>query len=554
LCSAQEEFVDLCFQFGVELDDVVEEEGETYFKIDIAANRADLLSIEGLALSVRVFLGLEKMPTFKVVKPEIPIQMFVRLENTKKIRPYIVCGVMRNCNFTPATYRSFIDYQDKLHHNICRKRSLVAIGTHDLDTIRPPFYYDAEPVESIRFRPLNMENEMSGREILDHYIADTHMRPFAKLISDSPVLPVIRDSDGVVLSLPPLINGDHSKIRPETKNTFIEMTATDLTRAKTVLSLMMITFSWACESCEIFVLDGEEKKFIETTPSFAVTEFETDVDKLSTTIGKKFTAEEIVSYLSKMMLDATIVSEKKLLVKVPPTRPDILHECDIVEDVAIAYGYNKLIGDEIKDSSTVGQQLPINRLTDLARLEMAFCGFTEVLTLALCSENENFFRMWKSMTSVKISNPKTTEFQEGRMSLVPGVLKTVQSNRSHTFPLRLFEVSDVMLLDSDAETGAKNVRMCCGVYVSNSGSGFEIIHGMLDRLLLMLGCVDRTYVRKLEDCSYTSFFPGRAAEVCMKSDDTVVGVFGVMHPTILEKFEIGTHPVSLFELNIEPFC
>jgi phenylalanyl-tRNA synthetase beta chain len=56
-----------------------------------------------------------------------------------------VCAVLRNITFTEASYKSFIDLQDKLHQNICRKRTLVAIGTHDLDTLAPPFTYEALP-------------------------------------------------------------------------------------------------------------------------------------------------------------------------------------------------------------------------------------------------------------------------------------------------------------------------------------------------------------------------------------------------------------------------
>ena len=64
---------------------------------------------------------------------------------------------------------SFIDLQDKLHQNICRKRSLVAIGTHDLDTIEGPFLYDARPPKEIKFKPLNQTKEYNGEEIMELY-------------------------------------------------------------------------------------------------------------------------------------------------------------------------------------------------------------------------------------------------------------------------------------------------------------------------------------------------------------------------------------------------
>ena len=91
------------------------------------------------------------------------------LFQTKLIRPYIVSAILRNVTFNNDIYNSFIDLQDKLHHNICRKRSLVAIGTHDLDTIKGPFIYDAKPPSEITFAPLNQNKKYSGLEIMDLY-------------------------------------------------------------------------------------------------------------------------------------------------------------------------------------------------------------------------------------------------------------------------------------------------------------------------------------------------------------------------------------------------
>ena len=54
-----------------------------------------------------------------------------------------------------TSYDSFIDLQDKLHHNLCRRRSLVAIGTHDFDTLQGPFLFDALSPQDIKFKPLN---------------------------------------------------------------------------------------------------------------------------------------------------------------------------------------------------------------------------------------------------------------------------------------------------------------------------------------------------------------------------------------------------------------
>lgn len=77
---------------------------------------------------------------------------------------------MRNVNFTQQNYDSFIDLQDKLHQNLCRKRTLVAIGTHDLDTLKGPFRYDARRPTDLKFKPLNQKIEVNGVELMEIYV------------------------------------------------------------------------------------------------------------------------------------------------------------------------------------------------------------------------------------------------------------------------------------------------------------------------------------------------------------------------------------------------
>lgn len=89
--------------------------------------------------------------------------------NTAKIRPFVVAGILRNVTFNQDSYNSFIDLQDKLHQNICRKRSLVAIGTHDYDTIKGPFVYDAKPPKDIKFVPLNQDEEFTAEDLMTFY-------------------------------------------------------------------------------------------------------------------------------------------------------------------------------------------------------------------------------------------------------------------------------------------------------------------------------------------------------------------------------------------------
>lgn len=101
-------------------------------------------------------------------------------EKTAEIRPYVSGAIIRNIKFTKESYESFITLQDKLHQNIARQRTLVAIGTHDLDTIKAPFTYEALPPEQIQFVPLNQTKSMNGSEMMKFYEVHLSNMPLIK--------------------------------------------------------------------------------------------------------------------------------------------------------------------------------------------------------------------------------------------------------------------------------------------------------------------------------------------------------------------------------------
>jgi phenylalanyl-tRNA synthetase beta chain len=181
----EDEFQELCFEFGIELDEVVTEElkgtntrglageaagEEVVYKVEVPANRYDILCLEGMIRALGVFLGTMTPPTYRLSEPPsgTPLQMIVE-PATAQIRPYVVCAVLRNCTFTERAYNSFLDLQDKFHHNICRRRTLVAIGTHDLSTLKPPFRYRALPPKEISFVPLAQAQEYDAETLFAMY-------------------------------------------------------------------------------------------------------------------------------------------------------------------------------------------------------------------------------------------------------------------------------------------------------------------------------------------------------------------------------------------------
>lgn len=145
-------------------------------------------------------------------------------------------------------------------------------------------------------------------------------------------------------------------------------------------------------------------------------------------LGLTLSIDKIVECLDKMGLKVTGTKESGniMIVQVPPTRSDVLHACDIAEDVGIAYGYNN-IPKVFPPTNTIGKQIPENKFSDLLRNELAQAGYIECLTMSLLSIKENYYYLRREPNfneSVQIANPKTIEFEVVRTTLIPGLLKT----------------------------------------------------------------------------------------------------------------------------------
>ena len=190
---------------GADAMDADDASDDVIYKIDIPANRYDLLCLEGISKALNVFRGQCPSPVFRLMEPPggAPRQKMFQKPETMLVRPFVVCAVLRGVKFDKARYNSFIDLQDKLHQNICRRRTLVAIGTHDLSTIQGPFSYEAHPPEDIEFTPLKQTRSFNAKELMEHYKSDQKLKHFLHIIEGSAVYPVIYDANRTVLSLPP---------------------------------------------------------------------------------------------------------------------------------------------------------------------------------------------------------------------------------------------------------------------------------------------------------------------------------------------------------------
>jgi phenylalanyl-tRNA synthetase beta chain len=232
------------------------------------------------------------------------------------------------------------------------------------------------------------------------------------------------------------------------------------------------------------MIHSEHNHCTRLCPNIAPREMTAQVSYINACTGLNLLPQDICSLLERMCIFASpSKTDKDLLdIKIPITRSDILHQCDLMEDVAIAHGYNNLPQTLFLNSATIGAPLPINKLSDIVRKEVAFAGWTEVMSLILCSHDENYRFLGRKddRMAVVLANPKTVEYQVVRTTLLPGLLKTLRDNKAMGLPVGIFEVSDVALRDETRERKARNERRWAGVWI-NKTAGFEIVHGLLDR-------------------------------------------------------------------------
>lgn len=567
-----QEFDELCFDFGIELDEDTTEEcvgdERPQLKIEIPANRYDMLCIEGIAQALNEFLGRREAPTYKLNPPTPQIKLTID-KSTEQVRPYAAAAVLRGVEFDERRYASFIALQDKLHTNLCRNRTLVAIGTHDLDTLTPPFTYEALAPKEIKFVPLNQEKNMDGAELMEFYDKDKNLGKYLHIIRDSPVYPVIFDSKRTVCSLPPIINSNHSKITLSTKNVFIEVTGTDKTKTDLVIEQIVAMFSVYCktpfeiEPVEVVSKHNDQNR---VTPNVTPRKTEAEIAYINSCLGLDYSGEQIAGLLKKMSLQAKPKDEKIIEVEVPITRSDILHQCDIMEDAAIGYGFNNLQKTKPKGDSLVAAPLPVNKVGDILRIASAQAGYLEVLPLTLCSHDENFKFLRQTddnKTAVKLENPKTIEYQVVRTTLLPGILKTIKENRKHSLPIKVFECGDIVLKNAELERGAFNQRNWSAIYAGKT-SGFEFVQGLLGKIMQTMRTpwIEKPAEDKRrgywieEDKDNTTFFPGRGAKVFFRASENGetqhIGAIGVLHPEVLGHFEIP-YAASSVEINAEVF-
>ncbi len=508
--------------FGTPLESVTNEEIE----IEIFPNRPDLIPMHGYLRAFKSFLGKETgLKKYNVRKPEKDYKITVD-KAVKEVRPYTACAIVKNLKLTNEQIKDIINLQEKLAITVGRNRKKIAIGIYPLDKIKLPISYTAREPKDIKYQPLGLQHELTAPEILAMHPAG---RKYASLLENQKKYPVFIDANKQILSMPPIVNSEQTgKIDTSTKEVFIECSGYD--KSSLEKTLVIISTALADIGGEIYEMEISDKEEY-TTPNFATQKMKISLENTNKLLGISLTEAQLIKALQKMGHNYN-----KGTAEISSWRTDILHEVDLIEDVAIAYGYNNFTA-EIPNISTAGEESKENIIKRKISEVLIGLGIIEISSYHLIKQEEA--ERYNLKEALELQDSKT-EYKYLRPNLLVPLLRILAENKDAEYPQKLFEIGAVFSKSSGKETGIEEKdNLIIGITPANATECKQHIDYIFKSLNIEY---------KISEASHAGLIEGRTASIIV--NNKIIGHFGEVHPITLKEAGIKM-PLAIAEISLE---
>jgi phenylalanyl-tRNA synthetase beta chain len=549
---SETDFKDRISMLGTDLESIHNNE----IQVEIFPNRPDMLSEQGFARALSSFIG-EKTGLIEFNTKPSGEKIIIK-KSVLNIRPYTACAIVKGLNFNDERIREVIQIQEKLHVTYGRNRKKCAIGIYPMEKIKFPITFFAEEPKKVKFLPLESpgNREMDGLQILSAHPAG---RDYGHLLKGLDKFPFFKDANDNILSMPPIINSHNTgRISENTTDVFVECSGFDYNVLAKCLNMVVTSLADMGGSIETLELEyeifnGKPQKIV--SPNLAPEKINLDLNYLNSRLGLDLKEKECIKLLEKMGYGYDNKSKKVLI---PSYRADVLHMIDLVEDVAIAYGFENF-EEIIPKVATIGEEEPLAILERQIAELLVGLKINEVYTYAISNDKV----MSKNMTltsneeinkknennqltynPIILANSLSEDFNCIRCSMISSLIDVLSHNKHNDYPQHLFDIGTVFKKSSKTDTGVLEERFL-SVVLCEDKIDFTRIKQILDYILNNL---DLTY--ELEESNIQkseSFIQGRVGIIKIKGKE--LGIIGEIHPKILYNFELD-YPVSALELNL----
>ncbi len=518
-----EELKDRIAMLGTDLEDITGDE----IHVQIFPNRPDLLSEQGFVRALSSFVGARSGLKNYAAKDSGQKVMIDR--SVDGIRPYTACAIVKGLKFDEEKIKEIIQIQEKLHVTYGRNRKKAAIGIYPLEKITFPVTYKAEVPEKIRFRPLEAGSEMTAAEIVEEHQAG---KEYGHLLKGLPRYPLFEDAKGEILSMPPIINSEKTgRVTAHTKDIFVECSGFDFGVLSTCLNIIVTAL--ADMGGEIYSLKLLYPDGARSSPALTPQKMKLDLPYVNKRLGLQLSAAEAGKLLERMGY-ACQDGE----VSIPAYRADILHQVDLIEDIAIAYGYENF-PEEIPDVATIGEEDAFEKFAGKVRELLVGMQLLEVKNFHLVTKEELTAKMNSSAAAVPLKNA-LGEHNHLRNALFPSLMKNLAENQHHEYPQNIFEVGRVFH-HGDSETGIVETDHL-SVILCHDKTDFTEARQALEALMQAVGI--KCSVKESE---HPGFIEGRVGEVMANGEN--IGIIGEFHPQVITNWGL-LMPAVGFELDM----
>jgi phenylalanyl-tRNA synthetase beta chain len=501
--------------------------------VEVFPNRPDMLSEPGFARALSAFIGVKPGLRNYAVKKASPSENYKVIieKSVNDVRPFTACAVVKNIKFDDDKIRQLIQLQEKLHVTFGRNRKKLAIGVYPLEKIQLPITFKALSPDKIKFRTLESDRELTGREILE---TTPTGKEFAHLLEGKKMYPIFVDAKGSILSMPPVINSHETgRVTEKTRDIFVECSGFDYEVLSKCMSIMCASLADMGGDIYEMTLDYQGKK--KTSPVLSPTEWKVDLAYMNKMTGLELKEKEVANLFAKMGIG---YKNKKALV--PSYRADILHQIDLAEELAISYGYENFDAI-IPNVMTIGEEDKLEVFKNRLASALAGLGLLEISTYHLSNKIINNDLMQVNVDVVEVENSKTSDRSILRSWMLPSLMQVLSENTSKEYPQEIFEIGTVFRRGGKSQTGVAELPKL-SIVLAEASADFTSAKQVLDALMASLS---KSY--SLEKSSTTFLTPGRQGKIVC--DKVKVGFIGEVHPQVLENFKIQM-PCSCLEIDI----